>query len=284
MEKKIYFSPSDQRHNPYAYGGLVEATVCREIARQAVAAARRCGFDARTNTTDNGDDAMDKRIRESNDWGADIHLPIHTNACNGKVMGTRLMYGCEAGRRLCRAIMDTLAPITPGVSDGISEGRWAEIVRTNATACYIEVGFHDAPIEAEWLALHTGEIAEEIVRGCCNYFGVRYIAPDGSTAPEPPAEPDKPKGYYRVRRTWADASGQLGAYLVLEGAKRACPMGYTVFAPEGKPVYHVVAEKETLWGLAAQLLGSGSRYMEIVKASGLTKASIFPGTVLLFPE
>lgn len=41
---------------------------------------------------------------------------------------------------------------------------------------------------------------------------------------------------YRVRRTWMEVSSQLFAG-TLEGAKKACPAGYTVFDTDGKAVY-----------------------------------------------
>lgn len=42
---------------------------------------------------------------------------------------------------------------------------------------------------------------------------------------------------YRVRKTWADASSQLGAYSNLDNAKSACKSGYSVFDSKGKVVY-----------------------------------------------
>ena len=42
---------------------------------------------------------------------------------------------------------------------------------------------------------------------------------------------------YRVRKTWADAASQVGAYKELDNAKASCPEGYTVFDSEGKAVY-----------------------------------------------
>ena len=42
---------------------------------------------------------------------------------------------------------------------------------------------------------------------------------------------------YRVRKTWADAKSQTGAYAVLQNAKNACGVGYTVFDWNGKAVY-----------------------------------------------
>ena len=42
---------------------------------------------------------------------------------------------------------------------------------------------------------------------------------------------------YRVRRSWAEAASQLGAYANLEYAKRACVKGYYVFDENGNVVY-----------------------------------------------
>ena len=42
---------------------------------------------------------------------------------------------------------------------------------------------------------------------------------------------------YRVRRSWADKESQIGAYTNLENAKAACPVGYSVYNPDGVAVY-----------------------------------------------
>lgn len=44
---------------------------------------------------------------------------------------------------------------------------------------------------------------------------------------------------YRVRKSWADAASQLGAYSSLENAKAACKNGYYVFDGSGNIVYPV---------------------------------------------
>lgn len=42
---------------------------------------------------------------------------------------------------------------------------------------------------------------------------------------------------YRVRKSWADAKSQTGAYRSLDNAKKACGKGYTVYDSKGKAVY-----------------------------------------------
>lgn len=47
----------------------------------------------------------------------------------------------------------------------------------------------------------------------------------------------EPKVIYRVRKTWEDKSSQIGAYAVLEYAIANCPVGYSVFDPNGNVMY-----------------------------------------------
>lgn len=177
--KKIYISPSDQTGNRYAAGDTNEAVQCRKIAAALVAALMRCGFAAMTNTED-GDGAMVARVRQSNEWGADLHLCVHTNAHDGTVKGTRLFcYDLKGeGYRACRAVMDTLAPITPGESDGISVLHFYEVKYANAPTVYLEAAFHDNEEEAAWIVAHTREIAEAVCRGLCGHYGVDYVPPE----------------------------------------------------------------------------------------------------------
>ena len=46
-----------------------------------------------------------------------------------------------------------------------------------------------------------------------------------------------PKQLYRVRKSWADAKSQIGAFSSLENAKKSCKTGYAVFDSNGKQVY-----------------------------------------------
>ncbi len=227
MAKKIYISPSDQTRNVYAVGGTTEAVQCRKIALAAVKALERCGFEARTNTTWNGNDAMDRRIAESNAWGADAHIPIHTNAFNGQVTGTRMFcYNTSGeGYKLCESIMEALAPITPGNSDNIVEKHWDEVDYADAPTAYVEVGFHDNPTEAQWIIDHTVDIAEAICKGVCKHFGVSYKA--SAAAPAPAPTPSTTGKLWRV---------QVGAFAVKENAQRLRDelkgKGYDAFVTE----------------------------------------------------
>lgn len=175
MSKKIYISPSSQPANSYAVGNTNEQEQCRKIAAALEKELDRCGFNAKAGLSG----TMYSRTADSNSFGADLHLPIHTNAFNGVVAGLRIMVYKKGGEaeKIAKAIMDTLAPITPGASDGISEyPSLYEIKNSEAVCVYIEVGFHDNPEEAKWIIEHTQEIAVAIAKGLCNHYGVQYVA------------------------------------------------------------------------------------------------------------
>ena len=182
MSKKIYISPSSQPANSYAVGNTNEQEQCRKIAAALEKELDRCGFNSKAGLSG----TMYTRVAESNNMGADLHLPIHTNAFDGKVAGLRIMIyrkGDEA-EKIANAIMDSLAPITPGESDGVSVyPNLYEISDSKAICVYVEVGFHDNKEEAQWIIDHTNEIAVAIAKGLCKHYGVKYVAPEKEEQP-----------------------------------------------------------------------------------------------------
>ena len=172
--KKIYISPSDQVKNAYAAGNTTEAIQCRKIALRLAEALERCGFEAATNVTD----GMVDRVQESNAWGADLHVCLHSNAFNGEVSGTRIFsYDLEGeGYEAAKAIFARLAPITPGTSENIKAyPALHEVRNSNAPCVYIEIDFHDVDAVALWIIENTQEIAEAICQGICDHYGVEYV-------------------------------------------------------------------------------------------------------------
>lgn len=183
MAKKIFLSPSNQTENSYAFGGTNEAVVCGKMADAAKEALERCGFSVRMNHLG----SLEEKVAASNSWGADLHIPIHTNAYNKQVSGTRMFYYSEGSNsyNACKAIYDVLAPLTPGTSENMKAyPSLYEMRKTTASSVYIEVDFHDVTSTAKWLIEHTKEVGEAICRGVCNFYGVSYIAPSGTGTAE----------------------------------------------------------------------------------------------------
>lgn len=87
-----------------------------------------------------------------------------------------------------------------------------------------------------------------------------------SPAPESPAPGVSTTSgqMYRIRKSWADAASQIGAYSNLEYAKAACRDGYFVFDSQGMKVYPVSASGPYVARVTATALnvrkGPGTSY------------------------
>lgn len=196
MAKRVYLSPSDQRSNVYAVGDTTEAIQCGRIAEACKAALERSGVEVMLGQYD----TMANRVAESNRFKADLHVPIHTNACNGKASGTHLFcYSStkdakgnyiidknSAGYKACKAVMDVLGPLTPGTPDVIrAYPSLYEVKYPAAPTVYIEVDFHDVPRIAEWIIANATVIGERIAEGLCNVLGVKFAPREDALEPVP---------------------------------------------------------------------------------------------------
>lgn len=190
MAKRVYLSPSDQRRNTYATGGTTEDVQCGKIAAACKAALERSGVEVMVGQYD----TMANRVAASNKFGADLHVPIHTNAANGKATGTHIFcYDASpssAGYKACRAVLDVLGPLTPGAPDVVrAYPALYEVKHPAAPTVYIEVDFHDVPRVAEWIIANTTVIGETIAKGLCNALGVPFVESENAPVPVP-AEKD----------------------------------------------------------------------------------------------
>ena len=199
--KKIYISPSNQTANVYATGNTNEKEQCHKIASACADFLSRVGFDVKC--TYNMD--MYKRVKESNTFGADIHLCIHTNATekHNVTGGTQiLLYSLEGERqKVGEAVFNQLAPITTGSTAErlIAKPDFYEIRKAEGITVYVEAEFHDTVEGSDFIINNTVAIGEAIAKGICDYYGVAY----------PKAEPT-PEKLFRV---------QVGAFSKRENAE-----------------------------------------------------------------
>lgn len=175
MGHKVFISPSDQVKNTYAGGGTTEAIQCGKIGIATKAALERCGFEVQLLQYA----TMAEKCAASDAFGAELHMPIHSNGFDGKVSGTRIFYHSDGGEghKAAKAILARLGPVTPGSPDMVQAyPALYEIRVPKAPTAYIEADFHDVKDVADWIVDHTQDIAEAICEGVCDYFGVEYIA------------------------------------------------------------------------------------------------------------
>ena len=95
----------------------------------------------------------------------------------------------------------------------------------------LEHSFHTNTKATKWLLSDDNliKLAKAEAAVLAEYYGVKKAAATTTTSE-----------LYRVRKSWADAGSQLGAFKNLDGAKTACKPGYKVFDSSGKVVYEPV--------------------------------------------
>lgn len=180
MAYKVFLSPSNQFANAYAYGNTNEGKQMGIVATYLEIALERCGFSVMLMHDYN----MTTKCQKANEWGADLYMPLHSNACNKEVAGTHMFcystYG--EGYKACLSIFNFLAPLTPGSRSEVISARpdLFEVYKPKAPTAYIEVDFHDVKSVAKWIIEHPQDIAEAICKGVCKYFNVAYKAPNSS--------------------------------------------------------------------------------------------------------
>ncbi len=174
MAKKVYISPSNQEANLYATGGTNEKEQCHKIARACYNYLKSKGLDVKCTYNDN----MYERVRESNTFGADVHLAIHTNATvNHNVTGGTqiLLYSLTGERKkVGEAVLNRLAPVTPGKSAEklIEKPSFYEINSATGITVYCECEFHDTKEGSDFIIKNTKLIGEAIAKGICDYYGI----------------------------------------------------------------------------------------------------------------
>lgn len=134
------------------------------------------------------------------------------------------------GRKVADAIVDAVAALgfkvwLKDTSTGLLNLNNAQ--RAGAGYYLLETAFVDDGDDMRWYMEHKAAVARAIAQQLITGLGA------SGEAKEPELEPSD---LYRVRITWEDASSQIFAG-TLEGAKRICTYGYSVFDKDGRCVY-----------------------------------------------
>ena len=160
---KVYLSPSNQTNNLYNDGKHTEQEVCYLIAQKVQDYLSNTNIDVKLG---NPHDTIAQRVTQSNSWGADYHIPIHTNAGGGR--------GCEVfvwktnlNDTIANKIYENISELTPTSDRGIkTRNDLYEIKYSTGKAIYIECAFHDT--EGDWILENVDDIAFAIAHGICN--------------------------------------------------------------------------------------------------------------------
>jgi hypothetical protein len=107
-----------------------------------------------------GNGLTTSNIANSNRVGADVHVPIHSNAinrsCETKLsadrFGTHVMYVSKAGRKCAQIMTSVVGAASPGTNDARQyRTDLGELNQTNAVACYLEQEYHVWDQGVSWM-------------------------------------------------------------------------------------------------------------------------------------
>ena len=173
---RIYISPSSQESNVGIGAFGTEEAEMNKIADALMPLLNNDGrFAVKRNTP--GMDVYEM-AEDSNNFKADIHVAIHSNAGGGE--GTEVYaFGPETNSEgLAQALYKQVAPLSPGADRGVKYNpALVEVGNSvHATSALIELGFHDNALDSEWIVQNTSVIAVALYRGICDYYGYNYRA------------------------------------------------------------------------------------------------------------
>lgn len=195
--------------------------------------------------------------------GCDLFLSLHSNACNTESVDRVVVIAQiddnkydfddvsrKIGDKLGKVIKDTMGVNEYRVitkksesdrnKNGIYDDEWYGVLHGAKSAkvpgLILEHSFHTNTKATKWLLNDNNlkTLAKNEAKCIAEYFGQKKEEVKIENKVE--TKPQETK-YYRVRLSWDNIKSQLGAYTVLENAKKACKEGYTVYDWNGKAVY-----------------------------------------------
>lgn len=197
MVKAVFLSPSTQEHNEGIIPGYIEETVMNEITDLMEPLLDYNGIGHyRNDRTKTHVDAknLSNELFLAGKIGAS--LAIHSNA-GGGVGTVAFTSGTELSRKLANAVYKGVAKLVPSTDRGVLVPTvvYTEIYKTLAPSTLIELAFHDSLSDATFIVEHKMELAIEMVKGLCEFFGVEYREKSTSPTPSPTPSPVIEKGY-----------------------------------------------------------------------------------------
>jgi len=167
---KVYLSPANHGGHNVGCAGFNEDAGARASAKSAEAYLKARGFLVKV-----GQGNYQQNYADSNAWGADLHVPIHSNAgawgceqgSSNKLGGTWTMYRTVGshGQQLASQILSAVKGKSPGTNDQMMQRGDLLELKTNARSAYAEMGFHTFYWDTVWLAFGAKEAGEALGKG-----------------------------------------------------------------------------------------------------------------------
>lgn len=176
----VYLSPSPAHFNT-GYGNygteerrmnLIADVVEYELTRHGVTTVRN-----------DPDMSLTEVVADANAQNTKIYVAIQSQSADTLTRGAQIYYYKPGGNgeRLASDIFTYLSEIIPTQDIGLSEGAavygglgFYELRRTKMPSVIVMPGYHDNPLDADFIIDNTYEIGVAIARGILEYLGIPY--------------------------------------------------------------------------------------------------------------
>lgn len=187
---KVYLSPSNHgvNQNKCLKSGCYEDKHTRPIAEACAKYLKAAGVSVKVAAADtsinNG-----ARTREANNFGADLYVPIHTNASStesARYLMLMFWQDNETYRKIFNAVAPSLVAIYPGklAAKFAVRPELIEIKSPAAKTMYCELGFHTNQTDCNDFIHNSDKVGKALAEGICNYFGIKAETTEEETKPE----------------------------------------------------------------------------------------------------
>lgn len=168
---KVFLSPASHSGantgcNGYVEDGLTTGAV--DIAREAASGWGTDLLNRHYYVRVRWGVSVTTKVSDSNAWGADMHIAMHSNAqaqnCGAGTSygGTSVIYQYNSQKSLAAQFKTRIGPPSPGTNDKACHtptcsqyNSLHELTATNAKAAYLEMEYHTYQLGVDWLLSRT---------------------------------------------------------------------------------------------------------------------------------
>ena len=177
MSKLIYLSPSNhgKGQNKCLVTGCYEDKHTRPIAEVCAKYLKKAGL---TVIIGKPSQNMAARCEEADEKGADLYVPIHTNASSSE-SARYLLFMFYQDNATYRKLFDAVAPHLEAVYPGNIKAHFSarsdlyEVKAPSAKTIYCELGFHTNKTDCDDFIHDPEKVGKALADGICAYFGVK---------------------------------------------------------------------------------------------------------------
>ena len=148
--------------------------------------------------------SLSQSVKDATNWGAQLYVPMHTNAAGGTAMGTR--FGFYPGRmdssNACNIFKKNWLKIYP-YPENVKTGTYTFYEAKNPVcpSVYCELVFHDNITDATWFHQNMETIARNLAQSIADFFGVGSKPVENNEEPKHPATEIKDDYIVNIRLT-----------------------------------------------------------------------------------